>query len=425
MGWLASIFSSVITAVAAAFVAGTVAYWCVDWYSITSREGAAGYFVAAIGLLGGFIGFIGGLVIARVVAARPAPGFLKACGLSLVAVIVVGGISAAVARFMADVPPTINGHELNLLVEVRLPPGSADPTNDPPEKTYLMLNALKPFSYRDRKNEVGKYDLKSAKLVSGRWVIPGSVRVFTGRGNRMMSFIQASKDTGTGLLLDLPSSPGEKYKQWSDWTPSIMGGKPWPETEISYRYRVEEIIPPPPAPPGPDAKEVAAAELAALASDAPIEKWLSYLEYAMPADQEERIMKIVVDRPADLAVQIRDKDYTKADKAWDAVQRLKTRDPMVIEAMRGAGEDIAEMIRKLNGMKESDAGFIDLASAARDRFSVWRRAWWQVQLVSATDTKPLIEEIVKLARVHGASGHMQEIVVDGEAQLQGLAGLKK
>jgi hypothetical protein len=421
MSWLASLFDAILTGIAGLAAAVAVAAWCVQLYHISSREGASGFFVVGIGLLGGFVGFILGLGISRVVAARPNPGFWKAFGLSLVAVLVLGGIYAGVARLLADVAPTLNGHELNLLVEVRLPPGSPDPTNDPPDKTFLMLSAANAFSYTDRKSERGKFDLKNAKLVNGRWTILGSVYVFTGRGKRTISFFYASKDVGTGLPLDLPSSPGEKYKQWSDWTPSIMGGKPWPETEVSYRFKIEEIIPDPIVDPQVEAD----AQFNALTPEDPLYKWIGYLEYGMPADKEERIMKVVADHPADLAVLIRDTDAGKADKAWNAVQKLKTIDPAVIEAMRGAGEDIAEKIKRFNEMKESDAGYIDLASVIRDRFVVWHRAWWSLQQVAGTDGRPLLEEIVKLARVHPESGHMQEVVLDGEAHLQGLTQLKK
>src|SRR5215471_19737474 len=122
MGWLASFVDAILTATVAFAAAMAIGAWCVELYHIPGREGESGFFVAAISLLGGFVGFLLGLAISRFVAARPNPGFWKAFGLSLAAVVILGGVSAGVARLMADVPPTLNGHELNLLVEVRLPP---------------------------------------------------------------------------------------------------------------------------------------------------------------------------------------------------------------------------------------------------------------------------------------------------------------
>jgi len=62
-----------LTAIAACLGAGVVAAVCVSWYHITSREGASGYFVVAMGLLGFVSGAVIGVVCARVVAARPSP----------------------------------------------------------------------------------------------------------------------------------------------------------------------------------------------------------------------------------------------------------------------------------------------------------------------------------------------------------------
>lgn len=62
-----------------ALLAGIVATGCmvlvtcgwVDWYRISSREGASGYFVIYISLLGGFVGALVGAIVAR----KMGPGF--------------------------------------------------------------------------------------------------------------------------------------------------------------------------------------------------------------------------------------------------------------------------------------------------------------------------------------------------------------
>jgi hypothetical protein len=52
MHWFLSIFIGILTAVVGAIGAGFVANAAVDWYHITSREGASGYFVVFMGLVG-------------------------------------------------------------------------------------------------------------------------------------------------------------------------------------------------------------------------------------------------------------------------------------------------------------------------------------------------------------------------------------
>ena len=45
MSWLGSIVIGVITAIVAAVLAGIVASLAVEWFSVSSFEGASGYFV--------------------------------------------------------------------------------------------------------------------------------------------------------------------------------------------------------------------------------------------------------------------------------------------------------------------------------------------------------------------------------------------
>src|SRR6185369_13917392 len=77
--WVLSIFVGLLTAVAASLEAGFVADLCVGWYRISSFEGASGYFVVLMGLLGGIVGLAVGIVCSRL--ARP--NFFGGLGWSL------------------------------------------------------------------------------------------------------------------------------------------------------------------------------------------------------------------------------------------------------------------------------------------------------------------------------------------------------
>jgi hypothetical protein len=52
MSWLLSIFIGLPAAAVGCLGAGVVAGLCVDWYRISSFEGASGYFVVFMALLG-------------------------------------------------------------------------------------------------------------------------------------------------------------------------------------------------------------------------------------------------------------------------------------------------------------------------------------------------------------------------------------
>src|SRR5690349_15554225 len=127
MSWLSSVVVGVLTAVIGGIAAGTIAALAVEWYSITSREGASGFFVLGFVLLAVIVGFIVGMVGSRIVAAGPNPGFLKALGYAQLAMLGTIGLIGGIARLLADVGPRIGGKDLMVNVEFRWPRGQEPP----------------------------------------------------------------------------------------------------------------------------------------------------------------------------------------------------------------------------------------------------------------------------------------------------------
>jgi hypothetical protein len=418
MSALGTICTAILTAIVAAIVGGLVGVACVEWYHISGFEGGSGYFVAAIGLMSGFAGLIAGVMTARIVGAGTLAGFGKSLGISCGAMLVLAGGAAAVSRLLADVPPRLNGHLLNLAVEVRMPVGEPDPSPAKEKsRDELTLGSINPLTHVQRASEDGVLRVGEAKKVDGRWVIPGSVLIFTSRGDRAIAIVMDGKSRG-GFIVPLPAHPGGQFAQWSEWLPSQRGpGQPWPDNEISYRFRVEEQIP---APPAPDPEIARTAEFNALAPDAPLEKWLAFMREDMPAERRAAVLQKAQERPTELAALIRSKDENTAETAMNALMSLKTIDPAVVQAMRDVGEDIAADIRRFNDMKPDDPSAMELAWRARTRFGTWHRAWWTVHQNSGIDGRPLIEEILALAKVHPENVHMDEVIVNGEAHLNGI-----
>jgi len=237
MTWLSSILVALLTAALGLFLSGLVASLAVDWYQISSFEGGAGYFVVGLALLGGIISLGLGLVAARYVAAHPDPGVLKALGLSLGTVVGILGIIAAVARLLADVAPELAGEGLFFQVEVRWP---ASDTTDPrtlPGVGSITLGSMT-MSHVRRKAEDGPLFVADARLVDGRWVVPGVVRIFTNRGRRLLSAQIGDKDLG-GVLIPQRGQPSPRDTAWTEWYPHARpGAPPLPDTLFTYRYRV-------------------------------------------------------------------------------------------------------------------------------------------------------------------------------------------
>lgn len=247
MAWLVTILIALMTAVAAAFTSGYVAYSFVQWFHISSRDGGDGYSILLLGFVGGILGFIVGMVTPRFVGSLTSgPGFLKAAGMSFGIILAVVGAGALGGWLVADIPPTVDGKLLQLAVEFRLPAGEPNPSPYAGKDDYILLASSPAGSHTVRKSERGFLMTGKATQADGRWVIPGSVRIFTTRGERSVMVFLNGK--GSGFVLPLARRPGHRYDQWSDWLPRGRQGAPWPDTEWSYRFRVQPVLPAP-APP--------------------------------------------------------------------------------------------------------------------------------------------------------------------------------
>jgi hypothetical protein len=245
MNWPASILVALLTGVLGTVCTGLVAIGAVDWYRIPAREGQSGYFVIFLGLLGGIAGLIIGIVSARIVATTATPGFFKGLGLAWGIVVAIAGSAALVSWSLADIPPKIGGELLDLAVEIRLPIDETNPASVTGD-SYLTLGSINPLNHVLRKSEQGTLEVSQAKLVDGRWVIPGSVCLFTTRGKPFIAVQLGGKSRG-GFMVPMPARPRRIQEAWSEWLPrSQPDGKPWPDTESSFRFRVQRHVAPSP-----------------------------------------------------------------------------------------------------------------------------------------------------------------------------------
>jgi hypothetical protein len=233
LSWILAFVVAFLTAALGLFVAGTVAALSVDWYRISSFEGGSGYFVVFLALFGGIAGFALGLVVAVVVKARPLPGFLKALGAAWGVVLLLGGATAGVARLLADVPPEIDGQALFVNLELRWPDGQAPGDAMKTQLGVVTLGALSGSTVRA--TEEGPLFTDLAAHVGDHWVMPGEVRVFTGRGKRLLLFRIGDTDL-PAFALPLDSSPVASDREWSRWLPD--GGNADIDKGFRYRYRI-------------------------------------------------------------------------------------------------------------------------------------------------------------------------------------------
>jgi hypothetical protein len=360
------------------------------------------------------VGFFLGLAVAGIVAGSVAPWFWKAFGISWGIVLAISSIATCVCWLLADIPPKIDGQELSLEIELRLPVGQTNlPAMDSGE-TYLEVGSV--VRHVQRKSKRGELDIAKARLEEGRWVIPGAVHLFTMRGLRSADFMIGGESCG--FIIPLPARPGKKFEQWSNWFPDPPPNRaPWPDTKPSCRFRVQRIVPPPPP---PDPEVVKAEEFAALKPEAPLSDWLAFFQPRAPEQRLISIATMAHQRPAELAELIRSPDSRLREPALSAVEWFIQIRPEVSEAVLAEGREVASAVRRFNEMKTDEPRFYDVQVELRTRFSHWRHAWWRVHQLTGVDGRPPVQEILDLALVRAKDTSMDEIVINARAHLEGL-----
>lgn len=108
LNWFLSILAAVVTGLVGLLTSGlgTIAY--VEWFHVSSFEGASGYLIIGNALLGSIISTFLGLIITRTVAAGASPGFWKAVAISTGTVLGTVGLVTLVLYVLAGAP-TISG----------------------------------------------------------------------------------------------------------------------------------------------------------------------------------------------------------------------------------------------------------------------------------------------------------------------------
>lgn len=235
VGWFATLGVGLATGIVAAVLGGFLAALAVDWYQVSSREGASGYAVVAQGLLAGVIGILIGVIASRVVASAGGTqikGLMIAQAIALTALAVVYGT----ARLLADVPPTFQGDRLLLAVEVSWPEASAPQLPSGPDVPFVELASVSGGTSRGART--GPLWIADMRRENGRVIVPSAVEIWTERGKRVFSVNTGTKDSSDGILLPIPSRPGSAQREWSEWMPRARSGSAPLADGIRYRFRI-------------------------------------------------------------------------------------------------------------------------------------------------------------------------------------------
>lgn len=377
MGWLLSIVVGLLIALLGGGVGLVIGSSNVRWYRISSFEGGAGYHVVLLTLVGGLVGLVVGIVSSRVVAGWEEPGFLEALGVAALAQVALGALVLGVCRLCADIAPEIDGHALDLDVEVRAPRGFSMPVE--PDEYGLQAYVSLP---RGRGQPSGRVDLHRARLVEGRWIIPVEVPLRTSASHKMLR-VYLNKENDALFGLPLRSHPKRSDLGWSDWIEAGWTvGKPRPAAEDAFLMRYRVVLHRPPSieekdHEDPDREAPGDVAFAALTSESPLAAWLPFTTAATPEARRAEAIARVAERPAltdELAALLDTADDTQAADALRLIGSLPAPPHGLVAPVERFGADLARHIDAGSDITPDADPAYEWAASAAVRFSAWMQA---------------------------------------------------
>jgi MFS family permease len=231
----------VITAVVGMFLAIFASDYLTRLYHVSDMEGQRGmaviFLFAPLGLI---VGFVIGVIAALRTRWSGLVGFVKTQGLSILIVIAIAAAVSGLLWVGADKPPKIDGKEVVLEFELKIPPAIQIPEelNDYTIRASLYVN--------NKENRYASIDLKSMTKRDGYVTVSGTAALMSHSANRSL-FASIGNEPGGSQFIDLktlPAAPRKENETWSDWTLATQRTdlSPVPEPErIAVRYRVRPI----------------------------------------------------------------------------------------------------------------------------------------------------------------------------------------
>jgi uncharacterized membrane protein len=238
MSWLISVAVALLTGLVCGAGSFWLSYHAVVWYRVSSFEGKSGFAIVGLTMVGAIVGCVLAFVAARVGVAWGWAGFggqlLWAMGICMATLAIV----AIITRCLADVPPTVDGRELDMHVEVRLPADQIEKPQYAKVDATIELGAMASFKRVVRARRTGMLHIDQVRHEDGRWIVPGEVDIFTTRGKRILLITLGPKSEG--FLVPLPARPAAGDMAWSDWLPRDLSKSKPGQITLSYRYRVQQ-----------------------------------------------------------------------------------------------------------------------------------------------------------------------------------------
>jgi hypothetical protein len=231
---------ALITAVVGMFLAIFASDYLTKLYHVPDMEGQRGMTVIFLfAPLGIIVGFVVGIVVALCTRWPGFVGFVKTQGLSILITVGLAAVVSGLCWMGADHPPKIDGKNLTLDFELKIPAAISLPAelNDYNVRASLYAN--------NRDNRYAKIDIHSIVKADGFTIIPGGAELMSTTATRsLLASIGNEPGASQFIELKLPAGPGKESENWSGWITATQYAdlKTIPEPErMSVRYRVRVV----------------------------------------------------------------------------------------------------------------------------------------------------------------------------------------
>ena len=453
MSWLSSIAVGAICGLFGVYVVGIVASYVASWYGVSSME----LIFDAVG--GGVFSAAVGVIVARawtIWGSRP--NVVKAAGVGSMLVALIGAGTALTLWILADIPPEIQRHQIDLEVEFRMPPTDTTPPAEIADPVFTLSSTVDRVPRKKLKGVLRNAD---ARLEDGRWIIPATVFLFTTRGQRLVEAQLGGEIIGA-FVIPLPPSPGREYEQWSEWSPKLPGTAPIRpgSTPLVPAKAADKgkTPPPPPVPPplkgaltpaskgantiakvvpidnspgyrfrivprGGDPRPMTEEEIArdisnnekarflAIKPDAPIAEWFPYTRYGAVDEWRSTAIGHIVAKPnytEELSTLMLSDNNQIAAEAMYLTRRIAQPPEQLLAGIAAAGRDIANRLEKFNTkVGDADTTFIAAADLSI-RFAAWIDAARSLRRSSSGDFVPDLVAILNQSRLRTENEAIQQ-----------------
>jgi hypothetical protein len=381
----------------------------IEWFRIPQREGAAGFFGMGVSLLALLLSIALGVACARHIAAGQSPSVLKAWGLASAIIVSLGLLSVALMWLFADLPPKWQGRRLELVVELRCPPGFTLPSleeSSTPYATIIRLPSGEPSGW-------SPLQLQEARTEADSIVLPAVLELATSAPSKAVS-IRLGEAHHLIFPLEFGATPEQSTLQWSRWleattplnTASSTSARPQsPEHTFYMRYRVQQEPPPKPTRTreGIEAEVQAKvdAEFNALAADAPLSEWLRFTRYDNPRQRQRQAAAAIRARPSfqqDMIDAISGANLETSTEALRSLPHFAAPPIELAGTVARFGEDIAAELRALHELAADDPARNLAAANISIKFSAWMEAVRSLHGHGGSSFIPQLQGIANLSR---------------------------